>query len=363
MTVFSTLSSLANIHLSWRASIRDCFVNMCASTISATGVQHRHLASFLGERASPESAQRRVERFFAKQILKYGEMAKLIIAIIGIAGPYGLAIDRTNWMIGKKNVNYLVLSLIIADKIGIPLFWKALPKKGNSNTQERIDLLGVFIETFGTSQILYVIGDREFIGKKWFAYLENKKIRFYVRLKENMQVGYDKNPELSKVFDFFSHLKTGQKRLLMNQSLGGVKVSIAGTRSKTGDLVIICTNDNNKREAAILAVYLKRWSIETAFRNLKTQGFNLENTHMTDLSRLELLMAVVAVALALCVKEGLDKEQTKKIPFRRTVTAYLISIFQYGLRSIKNMMAELIRVNLKPPPVALQNQALRESVG
>jgi len=47
----------------------------------------------------------------------------------------------------------------------------------------------------------------------------------------------------------------------------------------------------------ILSTDKKRWLIETCLRNMKSQGFNLENTHMTHLDRLSKLMSVVSVAM------------------------------------------------------------------
>jgi hypothetical protein len=74
-------------------------------------------------------------------------------------------------------------------------------------------------------------------------------------------------------------------------------------------------------------------------------------------------MGVVAVSLALCIKQGLSKIYEKKIPFRQTVKSNLVSVFQYGLRDLKNTIAEIIIVNFRPPPGDLQNQALRACVG
>ena len=43
-----------------------------------------------------------------------------------------------------------------------------LDKAGNSNTQERVDLLKNFDEVFGFLRIKSLMADRKFIGKKWF---------------------------------------------------------------------------------------------------------------------------------------------------------------------------------------------------
>lgn len=39
--------------------------------------------------------------------------------------------------------------------------------------------------------------------------------------------------------------------------------------------------------------YKQRWQIESAFRALKTSGFNIEDTHLTDINRIDKLLAIV----------------------------------------------------------------------
>lgn len=70
------------------------------------------------------------------------------------------------------------------------------------------------------------------------------------------------------------------------------------------------------------------------FKNLKTQGFHIEDTHMTCLQRLEKLMAVVAIAtFCMCL---IGSHQT--CAFKKTVNSPLYSIFTRGLRWIRHMV-------------------------
>ena len=82
-----------------------------------------------------------------------------------------MCLDRTNWKLGEKSINYLVLSWRINKKISLPLLFVDLDKDGNSNTTERLDLLNDFDEVFGFSRISSLIADREFIGNQWFKTL------------------------------------------------------------------------------------------------------------------------------------------------------------------------------------------------
>lgn len=50
-----------------------------------------------------------------------------------------------------------------------------------------------------------------------------------------------------------------------------------------------------------LLAYKQRWSIERSFKSLKTSGFNIEDTHIIDLRKLEKLFAICSIALTICV--------------------------------------------------------------
>jgi hypothetical protein len=51
--------------------------------------------------------------------------------------------------------------------VAIPLFWTLLDKRGNSNTQERKDLMERFLSVFPIEKIKYLTANREFKGKDW----------------------------------------------------------------------------------------------------------------------------------------------------------------------------------------------------
>ena len=98
--------------------------------------------------------------------------------------------DRTNWEFGKTTINILMIS-VIWNGIGIPLIWALLPTAGNSNTQARTDLLDRLREAIPDMKVASLMGDREFIGGAWMAYLCKEKIPFVLRLRENQHVVRD----------------------------------------------------------------------------------------------------------------------------------------------------------------------------
>ncbi|WP_213105964.1 transposase [Candidatus Protochlamydia amoebophila] len=51
-----------------------------------------------------------------------------------------------------------------------------------------------------------------------------------------------------------------------------------------------------------LKMYKKRWAIETLFGYLKTKGFCFEDTHMTDLKKIDAWMLVLTLAVVWTIK-------------------------------------------------------------
>lgn len=75
---------------------------------------------------------------------------------------------------------------ICCDGMSFPTLWKMLPKKGNSNVVERIDIVVRFIKLFGKDCITALVADREFIGDKWLQYLQQQRTPYSIRIRENM---------------------------------------------------------------------------------------------------------------------------------------------------------------------------------
>lgn len=259
------------------------------------------------------------------------EYAQAIVEQIGRKGPFDLCLDRTNWQYGEKNINYLVLSWRITKDLSVPLMFVELNKAGNSNTKERIDLLEKFDKVFGFHRIRSLMADREFVGEKWFKMLNKNDIPYYIRIKENTLLPWGMEPIPAK--NLFGYLNQKQTRVVEKEMYGGT-VYFAGTRSKSGDLVIVMTNKKLKAEK-ILSRYRNRWSIEELFRKLKTSGFHWENTHMKKSERLVTLLIILCFALLIAFLLG--KKDT--IPWKQTIGYPLNSVFKQGLKNFQFLIA------------------------
>jgi hypothetical protein len=275
-----------------------------------------------------------LQRLFRYFTLDFDKVGEFIAQLTGLE-RWKITVDRTNWKFGIFNVNYLTLG-IAHIKISFPLIWVCLEKKGNSNTQERIDLLDRFIKIFGLSRIDCLLADREFIGKAWFKYLIDKNILFRIRIKSNTQVANSRG-SLVPVRNLFRHLLRGSYCILTGKRrIWGQDLYIIGFKMSDGDLVIIATQEQPE---TALDDYKERWQIETLFGCLKTRGFDLEATHMTDPQRLEKLLAFAAIAFSWAHLIGDWRHEVKPIKVKKHERPAQ-SLFRYGLDYLRSCLSD-----------------------
>jgi len=102
--------------------------------------REREARQGIGDSRFPETLYRRLQRFFQHVSLPQDWSAHLVVRLLGLTGPWHLCLDRTNWKIGSRNVNILMLA-IVTRRFRVPLMWTVLDKAGNSNAEERIALM------------------------------------------------------------------------------------------------------------------------------------------------------------------------------------------------------------------------------
>ena len=285
------------------------------------------------------SSLRRIQRFMADYLLDTDLIARLIFKMLPHKPPYRLAMDRTNWKFGETNINVLTLA-IVYQGVAFPILISMLDKCGNSHTNERIEMMKRYIQLFGHQTIDCLLADREFIGEHWIDYLNRHDIRYYIRIRENFYVDDPRTGKRFKAFWMFNDLKCGQCRFFrriyrINEQLCYLSASKVKNEQGIPELQIIIAF--NKPENA-QQIYKERWQIETAFRALKSSGFNIEDTHLNDLKRIEKLFSIVMVAFAWAYVVGVFVNQYIK-PVRILKHGKKAkSLFKYGLEVIASIL-------------------------
>ncbi|MFK7796133.1 MAG: IS4 family transposase [Aureispira sp.] len=202
-----------------------------------------------------------------------------------------MSMDRTNWKFGKSNINILLIGISYKGT-AIPLVWKLLNKRGNSNTEERIELiesLKSYLKEDQINQIRCLLTDREFIGKEWISYLKRQSFTFVTRIRANTLVrklGKHKEVGARLLFqeEYF-------KALRKQRMIWGYQLFIAGQKLGDKDYLILVSSQPLAQGKKF---YGERWGIEVFFAACKTRGFNFEDTHVTKPDRIFNLLFLIA---------------------------------------------------------------------
>ncbi len=255
---------------------------------------HVELATAFTGQARTDSHYKRLQRLFRKFELDYYVIARLVVALMDIPEPWVLSLDRTQWQRSQTTFNILTLGTV-HQGVAFAVLWWMLDKKGNSNTDERIDLLKEFVTLFPEQQIAYLAAEREFLGHDWFGYLlKQAMIPFRIRIRESDCLG--DGQRVLKASVVFQHLKPNQQQVLSKRRRLWGRWLYVSLRLEDNHLLLVATP--NLPPTAIID-YAARWGIETLFGSFKTRGLCLESTHFTDPERSMQTFGVIDASLML----------------------------------------------------------------
>ena len=170
MTQYSELKSALQPHLDWHGARLSFLALFLLALLKVKTVNLTQLALGFEGKAQADSKYKRLQRFFESFEIDYTLMAKLVIRWMEIPQPWVLSIDRTTWEFGTHCYNILSLG-VVHEGVAFPVLYEMLDKKGNSNSQERMDFVARFLKIFPDAQIRCLCADREFIGQVWVRYL------------------------------------------------------------------------------------------------------------------------------------------------------------------------------------------------
>ena len=302
------------------------------SLLRTRSVVLSELAVNLNDAVKTESNETRLRDFFREVPFDYDALAKFIFSFLVAQGgqKIRLTIDRTNWKFGSHSTNIL---MVIASKgtYTIPLFWDLLDNKGgNSNCEQRLEIIQKCIDLLGSKRIGLIIGDREFIGQIWLKFLKSKKIPFCVRVpKHHIIETLDGQQHLAE--DLWKNSK--QAIRFKHCRVDGVWGSAVITTDAKGDLLYLFGTANVDY---LEQFYQKRWTIETVFHAFKSRGFNLEDTHLKIDERLKKLIAIVSMGYAFCCALGNFRHEYEKPIKVKNHKRKTKSFFRYGLDFIRD---------------------------
>jgi hypothetical protein len=331
------LEGILSPHVGLSKSRLETLCLLVVGMVSARTVNLGHIACERPGTALTASTHRRLQRFFQQVRLGPDWTLPLVAGLVGPARRWTLVLDRTQWSIGTREVNYLVLA-VVTRHFRVPLLWTLLPRGGNSSTAVRIALIRRYLAHFAPSTIGKLLADREFIGADWLKFLNENNIPFAIRLREDLRVVTADGCELT----LFARLRGTKKTRTFRARLwadgdrdtgDAPEFTFAVKRLAKEWLIVV----SNLPPRTALAAYRKRWAIECMFGDAKTRGLNLEDTRLTDPRKLDLLMALVALALVWAGRTAVDLLARRERK-RKTHGYPAQSWFRIGLFRIRNLL-------------------------
>ena len=311
--------------LGWNKARIKCLAAALVAILTVQSINLKKIANLFPTDADPKSAYKRLQRFLRFFDPNLDSLAFLLARLCKVAPPWNLAIDRTNWKLGRVHLNVFMLC-IVQGYIGFPLLWIALEKPekakkpqkgkkadknqpeggkkggkaGNTNTQERIALMSRFLKLFGAGACACLRADREFASRDFLIWLEEVGISYQgatsaahglqLRLKADILIA-DAKGQMCCAGWLFRDCPIQKERSLGVRMVLGRPRFVTGTRLASGDYLIVVSDVSRP-----LCEYSLRWGIEPMFGAFKSRGFDLEATHVTDPTRLSRLLCLLALA-------------------------------------------------------------------
>lgn len=313
-------------------SHKKCIEAMIRALLETLSVNLVKLARAAFSETKTLSTVRRIERLLALKIFPIAKVGKAIVKALSPQNKYILTMDRTTWELGRRVYNILAVGICF-DGISIPIYFTTYDKRGCTNFSEQISFMERVIDIIPARRIECLVADREFGYTNFMKWLEAMQMPYCLRLRENCYVRNTATRKSSRLKTILSSLAVGQSVVLADAYIasGDMKVRIYAVRRlvRDGDsLLILATNVESRFTDKM---YRPRWQIETAFRAMKSAGFNMEETHLPLNGRFQNMLSIILIAYACAFIEGLLKMRKTGIPIMKQNGRRRFSIFSWGL--------------------------------
>jgi len=247
----------------------------------------------------------------------------------------------------------LAIGLLYRD-VFIPLVLLDLGRAGNSNCQQRLDLVDKLLSWWPLSNVdlpkLHIAGDREFIGFSWFKGLETRGINYVMRIPASFKVelwhrGKIKDRKLGlKIVQRYLSMscKTHVEAVLLSELI--VKLGVCCNDSSRGkaDYIFLMTNMDQIIEAS--KFYRKRYKIEICFKHLKNSGLRLEDLAVQGQHKINLMFATLTLVYAMAIQRGImhfEQIQPQEMKLFYDPKPYITSARSVFMQGFEDLLADV----------------------
>jgi hypothetical protein len=113
--------------LAWNKARIKFLAAALVAILTVQSVNLKKIANLFPTDADKKSAYKRLQRFLRFFDPDMDSLAITLARLSQVAPPWNLAMDRTNWKLGRVHLNIFMLC-IVESYIGFPLLWITLEK-------------------------------------------------------------------------------------------------------------------------------------------------------------------------------------------------------------------------------------------
>jgi hypothetical protein len=298
------------------------------AAIKTRSIDFKQLSLTMNPDVNDESNIKRLQRLIDEIVLNPTDKRHFVL--MG-RSKVRVSLDRTEWDFGSVTNNLLTAG-VETNGLAVPVHTKDLGKCGSSNDNDRIQAVDALLEVIPAECIEVLTADREFLSLRFLAHLLAKGILFSARLKSDASIEH--HGERKSAAEWF---QAYQRKRLRNAVVYGSVANICGRRLKKKggkqDYLIVVTN---LEPDTGFELYRTRWKIEILFGALKSRGFNLEETRVTQSHRLENLLLLLGIAILWALRVGLWVSSLGRDRVQKDGTRFY-SLFRVGLDFLRRL--------------------------
>lgn len=242
-----------------------------------------------------------------------------------------------------RGCTVLMISLTISNR-AIPICWLAKKcKKGHLPARMHLEVFTLLHKLLKGYKNVVVLGDGEFDNGEVIAACADWEWHFVFRTAKNTVI-FDGDEEYAikylappgnELFFMASDVLYTKKRY------GPVNAVVWSNRKLKEPIYLL---SNFELTYQLACYYKKRWSIETMFSDMKSRGFNIHKSKISDSQRIEKLLIVICLAYILVFRLG---QQEYGGVYKAKITAKHkddLSIFTYGKKLIEYCLKHSIQI-------------------
>lgn len=302
--------------------------------------------------AKTPSIERRLERFLSNEKIDTEQVWDAFLAQVlpsVFHGPIQLVIDLTDY---EEHAQVVYIGIIKHSRV-LPLVWKVMP--GQEKWDERlwhiIDGLLQRISPYLEKADGTLIGDSAFGCFPMVELCKKYRLHYLFRIcGEHTCERWAKGGRLlptcpvSELVNEPGKTFYGHIRLWQDQQ---IETNLSGCWEKGEEKALLVISD---REAGPKRIYeyKRRWKVESTFEDMKTRGYDWEESHVRRLDRVDRMLLVLFLLLwwlarsaASCISHGkrdrYDRHDRRDKNIFRIGRLYLLDIERRARRNRKNL--------------------------